>query len=206
MATPFSSFSLEEVAVLLRQVYSPEEGTGDSLAAVPDVILLRLAHLLQADSLLEKVGHHAAQLLQSVLGITNAAGACQLADLSQLGLDNLTSCFGSVPTKLAADDAMVIASQLGRQPLAALLQALASPAPLEITLEVPNFSASTGVVRSPVYCMAEAAWRLKLYPKGNNTQDLSLYRECLSTESMPIKVDFTLAVHSALASETVRVP
>eukprot|EP00887_Chlorella_sp_A99_P004019 scaffold11.g4019.t1 len=174
LATPFSDFSLKDVCAFLRFAYHPHEATPANLAACGSSLpaLLRLAHQLQVDGLLQAVastiGNAGADLsLEQLLGCINAADACQLDETSNAAVDELVHRM-LAPGALAPADALAVSSQLGRESLVAVLNGVAHMArsrqPVLFSWSVQHFGSLRREVKSPNFSVGGAEWQLRLLP------------------------------------------
>eukprot|EP00887_Chlorella_sp_A99_P004868 scaffold4.g4868.t1 len=210
VATPFSGFSLQDVCAFLRFAYSPHEATPANLVGCGDSLpaLLRLAHQLQADRLLECVDDTISAkarrlLLGQLAGCINAADACQLEEMADAAVSSLVSRL-QASVALSKADVLAVTSQLGSQPLAVLVGGLATGPKRKgsFSWTVQQFSSLEGEVGSPSFFAGGVEWQLVLYPTGEGSGEgmhLSLYLNCLSSGALPLKATYTLTVRDAEA-------
>eukprot|EP00887_Chlorella_sp_A99_P004889 scaffold4.g4889.t1 len=138
--------------------------------------------------------------LEQLVGCINAADTCQLESVR-----DAAQC--SLVRRLLA---LVLSCQLGREPLAALLGAVATGMKRAgyFDFSVPNFSGQQGAggeFASPRFFVGGAEWQVRLYPLGSQEGEgthLSLYLYCLGSDAaLPLTVQSTVTVFGADESQ-----
>eukprot|EP00887_Chlorella_sp_A99_P004034 scaffold11.g4034.t1 len=145
----------------------------------------------------------------SLVGCIKAADACRLEENSKAAVDELVRCM-QAGEPLSSADALAVTSQLGKEPLAALLASMSAAIAMrpDFSWRVQQFSGLRGEVRSRTFWVADTKWQLEMCPAshgiGKDTH-LSLFLRCLTSAVMPLKAKYTLTVHGAEESRDVTV-
>ena len=213
LATPWSDFTLEEVALFLRFTYSPQDCSAANLqkAAAHLPRLLQLAHQLGASRMVDALVQQVADATTSVdllVRFSNAADACQLDGARQKCMRALRRVLKG-PSTVSVADAKALLALPSEEDSAELIGVLltAHSTTGDFEWQVPNFSREASRLRSPGFFAVGAKWRLRVDPKGYGEgagTHLSLFLRCCSEDGLPLKTDVVFTVYGKESVVTAR--